>query len=42
MASLGGEARIRYEYFDEFNFGAGRQDENGYLELPRLLDCTHV
>src|SRR5262245_33305165 len=34
--SLGGEARIRYEYFDEFNFGAGPQDENGYL-LQRYL-----
>src|SRR5215510_1312179 len=34
--SLGGEARIRYEYFDEFNFGAGPQDEDGYL-LQRYL-----
>jgi hypothetical protein len=29
--SLGGESRLRYEYFDQFNFGAGAQDENGYL-----------
>src|SRR5262245_11359672 len=34
--SLGGEARIRYEYFDQFNFGAGPQDDNGYL-LQRYL-----
>jgi Alginate export len=34
--SLGGESRLRYEYFDQFNFGAGAQDENGYL-LQRYL-----
>jgi Alginate export len=34
--SLGGEARIRYEYFTEFAFGAGPQDSNGYL-LQRYL-----
>jgi Alginate export len=34
--SLGGEARIRYEYFDQFNFGAGPQDDDGYL-LQRYL-----
>jgi hypothetical protein len=34
--SLGGEARFRYEYFDNFNFGAGPQDDNGYL-LQRYL-----
>ena len=34
--SLGGEARIRYEYFSQFNFGAGPQDDNGYL-LQRYL-----
>lgn len=28
--SLGGEARLRYEYFSEFAFGAGPQDSNGY------------
>jgi hypothetical protein len=34
--SLGGEARIRYEYFSEFAFGAGPQDSNGYW-LQRYL-----
>src|SRR5262249_60513553 len=34
--SLGGEARIRYEYYSEFAFGAGPQDSNGYL-LERYL-----
>src|SRR5262249_23703293 len=34
--SVGGEARIRYEYFSEFAFGAGPQDPNGYL-LQRYL-----
>ena len=34
--SLGGEARIRYEYFSQFAFGAGPQDGNGYL-LQRYL-----
>ncbi len=34
--SLGGEARIRYEYFGQFNFGAGPQDDDGYL-LQRYL-----
>jgi hypothetical protein len=34
--SLGGEARLRYEYFSEFAFGAGPQDSNGYL-LQRYL-----
>ena len=34
--SLGGEARLRYEYFSQFNFGDGAQDENGYL-LQRYL-----
>ena len=29
--SLGGEARLRYEYFTEFAFGAGPQDINGYF-----------
>ncbi len=39
--SLGGEARIRYEYFSEFAFGAGPQDSNGYLLQRYLLhaDC---
>jgi hypothetical protein len=34
--SLGGEGRLRYEYFKQFNFGAGPQDGNGYL-LQRYL-----
>src|SRR5215510_12651476 len=34
--SLGGEARIRYEYFSEFAFGAGPQDDDGY-QLQRYL-----
>src|SRR5262245_18915574 len=34
--SLGGEARIRYEYFSQFNFGIGPQDDDGYL-LQRYL-----
>jgi len=34
--SLGGETRTRYEYFDQFNFGAGPQDDDGYL-LQRYL-----
>jgi hypothetical protein len=34
--SLGGEGRIRYEYFSEFAFGAGPQDSNGYW-LQRYL-----
>jgi Alginate export len=34
--SLGGESRLRYEYFSQFNFGAGARDENGYL-LQRYL-----
>jgi len=34
--SLGGEARIRYEYFSKFAFGAGPQDNNGYW-LQRYL-----
>lgn len=34
--SLGGQARYRYEYFDEANFGAGPQDDNGF-HLVRLL-----
>jgi hypothetical protein len=34
--SLGGEARIRYEYFSKFAFGAGPQDRTGYW-LQRYL-----
>ena len=34
--TLGGEARERYEYFDNFNWGKGPQDDNGYL-LQRYM-----
>ena len=34
--SLGGEARIRYEYYGNAGFGSGTQDPNGYL-LQRYL-----
>jgi hypothetical protein len=34
--SLGGEARVRYEYFSQYDFGKGPQDSNGYL-LQRYL-----
>ncbi len=34
--TLGGEARERFEYFDHSNWGAGPQDNNGYL-LQRFL-----
>jgi hypothetical protein len=36
VLSLGGEARERYEYFNNRNFGAGTQDRNGYL-LQRYM-----
>ena len=40
--SMGGEARIRYEFFSQFNFGAGPQDDNGYLLQRYLLHAeTH-
>ena len=29
--SLGGEARERYEYYSNFNWGSGPQDDDGYL-----------
>src|SRR5262249_18313116 len=35
--SLGGEARFRYEYFSQFNFGLGPQGDNGYLVQRYLL-----
>lgn len=35
-ASVGGQARYRYEYFNNYNFGAGPQDEDGY-GLTRLM-----
>lgn len=34
--SFGGQARYRYELFDDAAFGAGRQDDNGY-HLLRLF-----
>ena len=34
--SFGGQARERYDYFNNSNFGAGPQDENGFF-LTRLL-----
>jgi len=34
--TLGGDARIRYEYFHNPTFGSGVQDDNGYL-LQRYL-----
>src|SRR5258708_12826736 len=34
--TLGGEVRPRYEYFDNFNWGRGPQDANGYL-LQRYM-----
>src|SRR4051812_14060063 len=34
--SLGGQARYRYEYFSNYNFGEGQQDDNGY-HLLRFL-----
>ena len=34
--SLGGQIRYRYEHFNDFNFGAGPQDDNGY-HLIRML-----
>jgi hypothetical protein len=34
--SLGGQVRYRYEHFNDFNFGAGPQDDDGY-HLIRML-----
>lgn len=34
--SIGGEARLRYEYYTRYQFGAGPQDDNGYF-LQRYL-----
>lgn len=34
--SLGGEIRPYYEYYENFNFGRGAQDENGYF-LQRYM-----
>lgn len=36
--TIGGEARERYEYFSEFAFGAGPQDDNGYALQRYLLN----
>ena len=45
--SLGGEARERYEYFDNTNWGQGPQDNNGYLLQRYMLHAdlhlgTHI
>src|SRR6185312_4252016 len=37
--SLGGQARYRFDYFNNSDFGAGVQDQNGF-HLVRLL--AHV
>jgi len=34
--SLGGQARYRYEHFNDFNFGDGPQDDDGY-HLIRMM-----
>src|SRR2546430_1757952 len=34
--TLGGEIRERYEYFNNYNWGKGPQDDNGYL-LQRYM-----
>jgi hypothetical protein len=39
--SLGGQARERYEFFNNNNFGAGPQDDNGYW-LTRLMFHTDL
>lgn len=36
FASVGAQARYRYEYFNNLNFGAGTQDDDGY-HLARFL-----
>src|SRR5690348_179061 len=38
-ASFGGQARYRYDYFNNSNFGAGPEDNDGF-HLTRLL--THA
>lgn len=41
--TLGGEARERYEYFENANWGAGPQDDNGYfLHRFMLHAAAHV
>jgi len=39
--SLGGQARYRYDYFNNTSFGAGRQDEDGF-HLFRFLGHADV
>ncbi len=39
--SVGGEVRERYEYFDNFKWGQGPQDKNGYL-LQRYMLHTDL
>jgi hypothetical protein len=39
--SLGGQARYRYDYFNNLNFGRGPQDEDGF-HLVRLLGHADV
>ena len=38
-ASFGGETRERYEYFQNYNWGLGPQDANGYLLQRYLLSA---
>ncbi len=41
--SLGGQIRERYEYFSNFNFGAGTQDDSGYFLTRGLFHADlHV
>ena len=41
--SLGGQARYRYEWFDENNFGGGPQDDDGYHLTRTMLHAgLHV
>src|SRR3954471_8343943 len=39
--SLGGQARYRFDYFNNLNFGRGPQDEDGF-HLVRLLGHADV
>jgi len=41
--SLGGQVRYRYEFFNDFNFGAGPQDDDGYHLIRALAHADlHV
>jgi len=40
-ASFGGEARLKYEYYENYNWGLGPQDPNGFL-LQRYLVSADV